>query len=231
MDYFARLVELARLGAGVLLGLLCLASDTQAQTFANSSFEELAPGQFVNGGDDKMIFTAAPGWTITDGSPDWMYGPGVSLWDTNWGEYFQIGGAFDPATGLGGTLPIGGTFSFREGLGQTVSGFVRAAFIESISVIRTAFTRLRWWCHPPEVGSYFSMASPSNWPPVRMSLEASSHCRIRPIGKLVRTCFRLRAQRTRLIFWLTTPREQLRGPQDNGWITLTSRKFPSPRPR
>ena len=124
MTDIKRVSEMIRLSLALVLGFSFSASNTKAQSFANSSFEELVPGQFVNGGDDKMIFTAAPGWTISDGSPDWMYGPGVSLWDTNWGDFFQIGGAFDPATGLGGTLPIVGAFSFREGLGQTVSGFV-----------------------------------------------------------------------------------------------------------
>ena len=99
------------------------ASPALAQGFVNQSFEELSPGQFVNGGDDKMTVTAAPGWSINSGSPDWMYGPGVSLWDTNWGNYFQLAGSFDPAAGIGASLPAGGFGILREGVGQSVSGF------------------------------------------------------------------------------------------------------------
>ena len=98
-------------------------SFSNAQSVTNGSFEPTAPGQFVNGGDDKMIFTAAPGWTINTGSPDWMYGPGVSLWDTNWDEYFQLGGGIGAAGGIGSSLPSNVVLSPREGVGQTVSGF------------------------------------------------------------------------------------------------------------
>jgi hypothetical protein len=107
----------------IAVALLLIAGNASAQSFTNGSFEPTAPGQFVNGGDDKMINNAAPGWTINTGSPDWMYGPGVVLWDTNWGDYFQIGGAYDPPTGLGGALPPFAPLAFREGVGQAVSGF------------------------------------------------------------------------------------------------------------
>lgn len=104
--------------------VLTAADRATAQSFINGSFEQLAPGQFVNGGDDKMTVTAAPGWSISGtGSPDWMFGPGLALWDTNWGSYFQLGGAFDPALGVGGTMPPGGFNLFREGVTQVVSGF------------------------------------------------------------------------------------------------------------
>lgn len=108
----------------VTVAVCLLDSQAEAQTFVNNSFEEQIPGQFVNGGDDKMVVTAAPGWTINVGSPDWLYGPGVSLWDTNWGNYLQLAGAFIPATGVGGPIPTGGaSFFLREGVGQAVSGF------------------------------------------------------------------------------------------------------------
>ena len=96
---------------------------SNAQSVTNGSFEPTAPGQFVNGGDDKMEFTTAPGWTVNNGSPDWMYGPGLSLWDTNWGDYFQAAGAYDQPTGVGGSIPANVLFGFREGLGQSITGF------------------------------------------------------------------------------------------------------------
>jgi len=114
---------LNRLMVMVSVGFLLFEGSAGAQSITNGSFEQQVPGQFVNGGDDKMTITAAPGWTINSGSPDWMLDSGGVLWNTNWGDYFQLGGAFNPETGLGGALPAGGFSFFREGVGQTVSGF------------------------------------------------------------------------------------------------------------
>ena len=111
-----------------LFAVLASAGLAQAQSFTNPSFEPTAPGQFVNGGNDRMQFASAPGWTISNGSPDWMFGPGTTLWDTNWGEYFQILGAFDASTGVGGAIPPNVALAFRESVGQTVTGFTPGNF-------------------------------------------------------------------------------------------------------
>ncbi len=110
------------------VGLIVSSNDTTAQSFTNGSFEPTAPGQFVNGGDDKMINAATPGWTINNGSPDWLFGPGFTLWDTNWGDYLEAGGAWNPLTGIDGSISPNMPFGLREGVGQSVTGFAPGGF-------------------------------------------------------------------------------------------------------
>lgn len=109
-----------------IAALLATSGHCGAQSFWNGSFEEVTPGAYINGPGDRMIDTPAEQWTTESGSVDWFFAPGITLWDTNWGEYLQHAGA-----GLGPFAPVGGSLTdalfisgpSREGISQIVSGF------------------------------------------------------------------------------------------------------------
>lgn len=100
-------VKLATSFAGFFFLASCGLSS--AATLVNGSFEDTG-GTYVNvAGSDLMSNVAAPGWSVSTNSPDWVLAAGGSgaLWSTDWGSHFAMGAS-------------AGTY--REGVSQTITG-------------------------------------------------------------------------------------------------------------
>lgn len=129
-----------------ITAIFLLAGNADAVTIFNSSFEELTPGAYVDGPEHFMEATAPEGWTSASGTVDWYFGPGVDLWDTNWGNYFVHGASGKLVLGpVGGSLTdaLADSGPDREAVSQTLAGLTPGEMYE------LHFNHANGYFHPP----------------------------------------------------------------------------------